>query len=109
MERKTYHIVRILPKSVFHKDYPENPKTFGEHLRKAKIDTGLLMKDLTKQIGVNENSITNWEARGRIPKGKNKEALKRIFPDGEKWIDGNDLSLKESKKMLICQRGGLMV
>lgn len=85
--RKTYHIERILPKSIFHKNYPENPKTFGEHLRKARIDAGLLIKDLAKQIGVNENSITNWETRGRIPRGKNMEALKRIFPDCEKWLN----------------------
>lgn len=69
--RNTYHIERFLPKSVFRKDYPENPKTFGEYLRKAMIDAGLLiyprrMKDLAMQIGVNENSVTNWEGQGKI-------------------------------------------
>ncbi|MDO9529641.1 MAG: hypothetical protein Q7J27_10850 [Syntrophales bacterium] len=41
--RNTYHIERMLSKAVFRKDYPENPKTFGEHLRKARIDAGLLI------------------------------------------------------------------
>jgi len=50
--RKTYHIERILSKSVFRKDYPENPKTFGEHLRKARIDARLLIKDLAEKLGV---------------------------------------------------------
>jgi len=49
------------------------------------------MEDLARQIGVNENSITNGETKGRIPRGKNMEVLKRIFPDCEKWVDGNDL------------------
>lgn len=96
--RLIYHIEVPVPKSVFCKNYPENPRTFGEHLRKARIDAGLLIKDLAKQIGVNENSATNWEARGRIPRGKNREALKRIFSDCEKWVDGNYLFLKESEK-----------
>jgi predicted nucleotidyltransferase component of viral defense system len=41
--RLIYHIERILPKSIFHKNYPENPNTLGKHLRKAWIDAGLLI------------------------------------------------------------------
>jgi len=77
--RKTYHIERILSKTVFRKDYPENPKTFGEHLRKVRIDAVLLIKDLAKKLGVTEDSVINWEIRGRMPRGKNWEALKRML------------------------------
>jgi hypothetical protein len=38
--RRIYHIEVPIPKSVFNKKYLENPKTFGEHLQKARIDAG---------------------------------------------------------------------
>lgn len=79
----TYHIERILPKSVFHKNYPENPQTFGEYLRKARIDAGLLIKDLAGKIGVTEDTVINWEVRGRMPRGRSREALGRVFGEIE--------------------------
>jgi len=87
MGRKTCHIVRILPKSVSHKDYPENPRTFGEHLRKARIDAGLLIKDLAKELGVTEDSVINWEVRGMMPRLRAREALGRVFGGCEKWLN----------------------
>ena len=36
--RNTYHIEGILSKTVFPKNYPDNPKTFGKQLSKAGID-----------------------------------------------------------------------
>ena len=68
-----------MPKSVFRKDYPENPKIFGEHLRKARIDAGLLIKDLAAKLEVTEDSVINWEIRGRIPSGKTQKKLKLLF------------------------------
>ena len=44
-----------------------NPKSFGERLRKARIDTGLNMKELADLIGVTEDTVINWEIRGRKP------------------------------------------
>ena len=77
--RLIYHIEVPIPKQIFCKKYPENPKTFGEHLRKARIDAGLLIKDLAGKIGVTEDSVINWEIRGKMPRGRSRDALKRIF------------------------------
>lgn len=76
--RKTYHIEAPILKSVFNKKYPENPKTFGEHLRKTRIDAGLLIKELAAKIGVTEDAVINWEILGRMPRPKAREALGRI-------------------------------
>ena len=101
MERKTYHIVRILPKSVFRKDYPENPKTFGEHLRKARIDAGLLIKGLASKLGVTEDSVINWEVRGRMPRPRARETLRRVFPALKQWPQ---LSLAGNKAyVIVCK------
>jgi hypothetical protein len=35
-----YYFSCLFPKSIFIKDYPSNPKHFGERLRKARIDAG---------------------------------------------------------------------
>ena len=95
--RNTYHLERILPKSVFCKDYPENPKTFGEHLRKARIDAGLLIKDLAKELGVTEDTVINWELRGRMPRPKAREVLRRVFGGYEK-----------TKKLIVMPAGNML-
>ena len=43
------------------KRYNEHPQTIGEHIRKRRIELGLLQKDVAQQIGVIEDSITHWE------------------------------------------------
>ena len=41
--------------------YPKFLKTFGDHIRKKRMDSGLLQKDVARVIGVEETSIYNWE------------------------------------------------
>ena len=41
-----------------------DPKTFGEQLRKTRIDTALKIKELTALIGVTQDTVINWELRG---------------------------------------------
>ncbi|MBT1074883.1 helix-turn-helix domain-containing protein [Geobacter grbiciae] len=47
--------------------YPEFPITVGEHIRKKRMDLGLLQREVAKIIGVTESSIWNWE-HGTEPK-----------------------------------------
>ena len=55
------------PKYVFNEDYPIDPKTFGERLRKARIDAGLLIKEFAEFIGVTVDTVINWELRKMNP------------------------------------------
>ena len=41
--------------------YPEHPLTIGEHIRKKRMDLGLLQREVAEIIGVTESSIWNWE------------------------------------------------
>jgi transcriptional regulator with XRE-family HTH domain len=41
--------------------YPETLKTFGNHLRKRRLDLNLLQKEMAQKLGVCEPSIYNWE------------------------------------------------
>jgi len=63
------------------KGYPANPNTIGEHIRKRRMDLGLMQKEVVKIIGVSESTIWNWEHGWNIQ----KKYLKRV---GEFLGDG---------------------
>jgi len=42
-------------------DYPADPKTLGEHLRKRRLDLHLVQREVADIFGVNESTIQNWE------------------------------------------------
>jgi len=48
-------------------NYPVNPSTIGEHLRKRRYDLSLTQVQVAKIIGVTEDSITNWENEKYVP------------------------------------------
>ena len=56
----------ILPKPL-NINYPTNPNTIGEHLRKRRYDLELTQAQVAKIIGVTEDSITYWENERSIP------------------------------------------
>jgi len=41
--------------------YPRDLRTIGDHLRKKRLDLGLLQQEVARRIGVDEASIYNWE------------------------------------------------
>jgi len=61
--------------------YPAKPKTFGQKLRKKRMDLGLQIKELAQFLGVTANTIINWELRDVKPGKINFEKLKRFFKE----------------------------
>ncbi len=47
--------------------YPKELNTLGDHLRKRRLDLGLLQREVAEQIGVDESTITNWERQRTLP------------------------------------------
>jgi transposase len=43
------------------------------------MDSGLLIKELAKIFGVTEDSVINWEKRGRMPHKKTVRAKVKQF------------------------------
>ena len=66
-QNRNYSLNIPIPKEIFNDDYPVNPKTFGEKLRKARMDAGLQIKELAEIIGVTPDTVINWELRGIRP------------------------------------------
>ena len=42
-------------------EYPKDPQTLSEHLRKRRLDLGLLQKDVAQRIGASVASVWLWE------------------------------------------------
>ena len=55
------------------------PRTIGEKLKKKRLDMGLFQKDIAEIIGLDVNTITNWE-KGRTRPGE------RFIMDIERFI-----------------------
>jgi transcriptional regulator with XRE-family HTH domain len=47
--------------------YPNTLNTLGDHLRKRRLDLGLLQKQVADEIGVDETTICNWEGNKSSP------------------------------------------
>ncbi|RLG05747.1 MAG: transcriptional regulator [Thaumarchaeota archaeon] len=47
--------------------YPKELKTLGDHLRKKRLELGLLQKDVAKILGVSQDTIYNWENNRTSP------------------------------------------
>ena len=43
------------------KSYPTAILTLGDHIRKRRLDLGLLQREVAERIGVTTDTITNWE------------------------------------------------
>ncbi|MCX5704033.1 MAG: helix-turn-helix transcriptional regulator [Candidatus Omnitrophica bacterium] len=63
----------------FNPKYPKNPQTLGEKIRKARMDKGLMIKELAAQIGVTDDTVINWEIRGMMPQGKSRERVREFL------------------------------
>ena len=48
--------------------YPEALVTIGDHIRTRRLDLGLLQKEVAARIGVDADTIMNWELNRRAPK-----------------------------------------
>ncbi len=47
--------------------YPKEIKTLEDHLRKRRLDLGLLQREVAVQIGATESTIYNWERQRNTP------------------------------------------
>ena len=58
---------------------PKESKTFGERIRKARMDKGLLIRELAAFVGVTADTVINWELRGVKPMGKSLRRLQEAL------------------------------
>ena len=89
MEKGVYMLPILLLPCIFYPEYPENPRTIGETIRKVRTDRGLMIRELAEFVGTNETTVINWELRGRRPEERFHGSLKQMLD-----IDAEPESLK---------------
>jgi len=47
--------------------YPNNLNTLGDHIRKRRLELGLLQREVAERIGAAETTICNWERQRTAP------------------------------------------
>ena len=47
--------------------YPRELKTIGDHLRKRRLDLGLLQREVSERLDIDETTICNWEINCNLP------------------------------------------
>ena len=47
--------------------YPTELKTIGDHIKKKRLDLGLLQKDVAKVVGTTTKTLPNWEKNHVTP------------------------------------------
>jgi len=52
---------RVSLKSLIPKSYSFVPISVGDHIRKRRLELGLLQKEAARQLGVNPWTVLNWE------------------------------------------------
>jgi ribosome-binding protein aMBF1 (putative translation factor) len=66
-------LVKLDPK------YPKDPRTLGDHIRKARMDRHLMVKELAKCVGVVPETVINWEKRNLTPTRKHMERIRAVL------------------------------
>ena len=59
------------------RNYPANPKTIGEHLRKKRIDLHLSMSQLAHilGLGITDSAIEKWEKNQKSPTQEHRNRI----------------------------------
>jgi transcriptional regulator with XRE-family HTH domain len=55
--------------------YPRELRTLGDHLRKRRLNLGLLQREAAKRLEVNTATVTNWELGHSTPEFRSLPAI----------------------------------
>lgn len=78
--------------------YPLELKTIGDHLRKRRLDLGLLQREVAEQIGVTKCTIQYWETN-RVSPAIRFRPLIRSFLGYDTYDQNRSESLAESLRV----------
>lgn len=84
-------------------DYPENPATIGEHIKKRRMDLKLFQSHVAQECGVTEQTVHNWE---RHTDQVQVQHYPKIFEFlGYEWFDFDTSTFPGKLKAYRYRRG----
>jgi len=73
-------------------------RTVGDHLRKRRLDLGLRQRDVAEQVGVNKDTVRNWEIGRAAPALRQWPRIIRLLGYVPFEVGGDSLALSERLK-----------
>jgi transcriptional regulator with XRE-family HTH domain len=71
--------VRIKAEKPKSRKYPKELKTLGDHIRKKRLDLGLLQAEVAERVGVTASTIFNWERNRVSPQARHIRKIIRFL------------------------------
>jgi transcriptional regulator with XRE-family HTH domain len=59
--------------------YPTELKTIGDHIRKRRLDLGLLQREVAERVRSDVMTILNWEKNRTKPKARHMPAIRAFL------------------------------
>jgi DNA-binding XRE family transcriptional regulator len=72
--------------------YPKILKTIGDHVRKWRMDNGLVQRDVAEMLGVCLNTVEGWESRKKMPAIRQMPGIIRLLGYLPIQIDSSTMS-----------------
>ena len=94
--------VRLTARKPLSPAYPRVLRTLGDHLRKRRLDLGLLQRHVAEQLQVQQMTLCNWERNRTHPQ-------LRFIPRITAFLgyDPYDTHSDTLGKRIVCQRSAL--
>lgn len=71
--------LRLKGPKLLDRAYPEELRAIGDHVRKRRLDLGLLQREVALRIGVDKTTVYNWEAGTASPRRQALPAVIRFL------------------------------
>jgi len=61
MDPKEFCYLKFNIRKLLSKQYPKEINTLGDHIKKRRLDLGMLQVQVAEKIGADVTTIRNWE------------------------------------------------
>ena len=68
-------VAELLGQEMEAKAEGSDPETWGAAVKRYRLDRGLTLRQLARRLGVNRDTVREWESLGRVPQSKIRKRI----------------------------------